>query len=147
MLPLIGACAGQASSGGNGGNGDDNERLLAQSVNWNDPNDPVASGCSRDAVTSNSWQTFIGGVAGTVEIRWSQSCGTNWTRVTMNQAITHLDAAIYYKNRYGGTGTGNYNISFIYTDMIYAPTEPVCAYVDGYVNGEGGGGSPYCQAY
>jgi hypothetical protein len=141
MLPLIGGCAGQA------GNSGDNERVSAQSVNWNDPNDPVASGCYLDATTANSEQLIIANVPGTLEIRWSQNCGTNWARITLNQPITRLEASIAYKNRNGGTGTGNFNISFLYTDMIYAPNEPVCAYVDGYQDGIGGGGTGLCQAY
>jgi len=48
--------------------------------------DPQETGCSADAVTVASapiWDSSQPGVEdGLVELRWSATCGTNWTRVT-----------------------------------------------------------------
>ena len=56
-----------------------------------DGKDPVAMGCSSGAVTAASkkstgvfWRTFV-------ELRWSPTCKTNWTRISYENVTTTWD--------------------------------------------------------
>ncbi|MFD2416796.1 DUF2690 domain-containing protein [Amycolatopsis pigmentata] len=89
-----------------------------------DSQDPVAGGCSADASTvpgftrSYSW--------GTIELRWSPSCQTNWTRFTAGYSAvwdisverqqTKTQKHLRVNNVVNVAGGGQW-----YTDMVYAP--------------------------
>ncbi len=85
-----------------------------------DGKDPHATGCDRDGRTvaseSNSY--------GKIELRWSNSCKTNWTRVKADHSYS-TEAYLWrssdrlFQTTYG-TGT-------IWTPMLYAPNITACA--------------------
>jgi hypothetical protein len=86
--------------------------------------DPIAGGCSGDAysvpgfVRSNSW--------GTVELRWSPSCQTNWTRFTAGYSsvwdisVERQATSSQTHLRVGDVVNVNGG-SWWYTNMVYAP--------------------------
>jgi len=50
-----------------------------------DYQDPAATGCSAGSNNTASAAVTAGGVTyGTVELRWSPTCQTNWSRLTIN---------------------------------------------------------------
>jgi len=89
-----------------------------------DRKDPVAGGCAADAYTvpgftrTHSW--------GTIELRWSPSCQTNWTRFTAGYSAvwdisverqqTKTQTHLRVSNVVHVNGGGQW-----YTDMVYAP--------------------------
>ncbi|CAM3463670.1 DUF2690 domain-containing protein [Tsukamurella hominis] len=80
--------------------------------------DPLATGCANGAQTI--WSSNYLGV-GTVEVRYSPSCGTNWVRVTgaTNRAseagITSPASGWQWSPSYGRSP------SSYWTPMVYAP--------------------------
>jgi hypothetical protein len=104
-----------------------------------DNQDPVATGCDAGAYTVTSAPiTYQGITYGTVELRWSPACQTNWARTTVNSSYLGLMryANVYRQAPYAQadwhyTGPGNP----IYGNMLYAPG---CAEAEGEVqNGNG----------
>jgi hypothetical protein len=104
-----------------------------------DGQDPLASGCNTGAYTVASAPiTYQGVTYGTVELRWSPTCQTNWARTTVGNAYLGLMryANIYRQNPaaqadWHYTGPGNP----VYGNMLYSPG---CAEAEGEVqNGQG----------
>lgn len=92
--------------------------------------DPIATGCANDATTVLegffSW--------GHLELRWSPSCQTNWTRFTANVSDT-WEVSVH---RSDGASFGDLVLGLQagqqwYTNMVYAPSLPAaaCANVTG----------------
>jgi Protein of unknown function (DUF2690) len=102
-----------------------------------DGQDPVQTGCVNDAYTVASDYIYESGVViGRVDLRYSPTCGTNWTRTisyigpeTIDAVITRDDIGEHFDEYLD-------NVTNVYTDMIYAPS-PICAQGGGiiYVNG------------
>jgi len=96
-----------------------------------DGKDPNATGCDRDGKTVSSKYTSYG----KVELRWSNACKTNWTRVRAYSSRYNTSAYLWRSSdrkqqiKYG-KGT-------IWTPMFYAPNIKACAY--GIVKGKGSG--------
>ncbi len=115
--------------------------------------DPVATGCSADAITvahvpaqmntlAPSWNNGLAlqttsVYMGTIELRWSARCQTNWARLNLNdgaggvEKICATQDSGYQQCRqiagnYYGTGAGNF-----YSPMIYSPTLRVRAHIVG----------------
>jgi Protein of unknown function (DUF2690) len=109
--------------------------------------DPQTYGC--DANTSTIYNIILGDYnayqMGNLEMRWSNNCLTNWTRLTEyvgcgtlpggeNDCVTAWKAKLYYSPGYCqfyyyadgsyGAGTG----SSIWTPQYYAPNSPVDSY-------------------
>ncbi len=89
-----------------------------------DSKDPQEQGCGGDAYTVTGGTADIkdnnGAVIGRVELRYSKTCQSNWSRVTSNIGAASLSGTI---NREGG---GSYSAKFdnvpsMYTDMVHAP--------------------------
>lgn len=103
-----------------------------------DRKDPIETGCAKDARTVASapirdeiWNRDIG----TVELRWSPTCQTNWSRATVNfysenlanwavgvvrqRDEYHVEHDLVARLQPGGVN---------YSDMIYAPTDAVYAW-------------------
>ena len=86
--------------------------------------DPISSGCSNGAYTVKSWGVYnskYGNYQGTLELRYSPSCGMNWVRVTNNVAGNALSGAIatapngiLMKAQVFGVGSS-------WSNMVYAP--------------------------
>lgn len=102
-----------------------------------DGQDPVQTGCANSAYTIASDYIYrLGIVIGRVDLRYSPTCETNWTRTISYMGPQTLDAVVteedigYHLNEYLD------NVTNVYTDMIYAPS-PICAQGLGiiYVNG------------
>jgi hypothetical protein len=93
-----------------------------------DDQDPIATGCSAGSYTVTSAPVTLGGTSyGTVELRWSPTCQTNWSRVTVtaggsNPSGWWRDADVERQSPYAYDGF-SYNGagSPIYGDMLYAP--------------------------
>jgi hypothetical protein len=100
--------------------------------------DPLASGCAADAYTVASWGVYnskYGQYQGTVELRASPSCGTNWARITSTVAGNRIFTGIQVvSGGYGGQSTGRaaYDVSTTWTDMVYAPGH-TCVNVYAYI--------------
>jgi hypothetical protein len=78
--------------------------------------DPEQSGCSADARTIV--RTGVYGTGGTqwVEIRWSDTCKTNWARTNV------LGTTLQAVQQTGYTqGYSNNNGTYAWTKMIYSP--------------------------
>jgi hypothetical protein len=111
MLPASPALA--ATCSGNGCNGQD----------------PAATGCASDGYTvASAPVTDPYGRVGTVELRYSPKCGTNWSRVTMSVATENVATIMAIIERsdglhydYGWSGRAPAGLQ-IYGDMVYAPT-------------------------
>jgi hypothetical protein len=98
--------------------------------------DPSSTGCSNtgSTVLSSLIETPGGYEEGAVDMRWSSSCQTNWSRVTSyDGSYTYSWAAtLYYQSgdcakaytNYGPDGAGG----TIWSPQEYAPTIPVEAY-------------------
>jgi len=102
-----------------------------------DHQDPVATGCSAGSYTVTSAPITLGGTSyGTVELRWSPTCQTNWSRVTVASGgsnpnrwyryaeVDRVSPYAYDWYPYNGTG------SPVYGNMLYAPG---CAYALGTI--------------
>jgi hypothetical protein len=125
LCPLLvaGSASAQTSQSG------PSKPLASCSGSGCDNHDPVASGCDNDAVTIASQTTGFG----TLQLRWSTLCRTNWVRITDYPAyrtpILKLEAGdnnravsvSFNASRTAGTHYGN---------MVYSPAND-CA--DGLV--------------
>ncbi len=88
---------------------------------------PTTAGCDADGATVQS-KAISGGV---VELRWSNRCKTNWTRVRPNSSTSSTIAKITRNSdgrNYSSSGRGS-----IFTPMVYAPSTTACA--SGAING------------
>lgn len=91
--------------------------------------DPIAGGCGNDAVTLISATI---GTQGYLQLRWSQACQSNWTRVVTNGQTATLSA---WTNVYSNDNVGQYYTSTgtsIWTNMVYAGNDP--AWIQGQIN-------------
>jgi len=101
-----------------------------------DHQDPVATHCADDASFVASAPVTSSGVSyGTIELRWSNRCQTNWARLWLNNpsnpngwvrylSITRQNPHAYDEFRYYGNG------SPIYGNMMYSPG---CAKANGLI--------------
>lgn len=101
--------------------------------------DPVATGCYRDAVTVEAAQVDTG--AGRLELRWSPTCQTVWARwqqyptgwclnCTPNDLLAVQDTGYTQEKDWFDTGTTPADGSTSWTHMIYSPEHSVYAAVD-----------------
>lgn len=56
--------------------------------------DPVSTGCARDAITVSITGGTVKFRTGTIQLRFSPTCGTNWGRVFSNIGNTQLTVSI-----------------------------------------------------
>jgi hypothetical protein len=93
-----------------------------------DYQDPIATGCSAGANNTASAAVTYGGVNyGTVELRWSPTCQSNWSRLTINAGSSNPNGYwrgvdVYRQSPYALAyfdyyGTG----SQVYGNMLYSP--------------------------
>jgi hypothetical protein len=95
--------------------------------------DPAASGCSADGRTisrANLTRGVGGPVVGLVELRWSDRCETNWSRVTYSgSGGGSLFAAVVDVNSISEDNTVSISgPSTIWSKMAYAPIKCELAY-------------------
>jgi hypothetical protein len=84
--------------------------------------DPVATGCSADARTVASNVTVYGGAYRYVQLRWSPTCKTNWTRV--NYVTPKYLWATQEPTKYT-QWYSNHNATYSWTRQIYSPSKCV----------------------
>lgn len=91
--------------------------------------DPLSSGCARDAYTVDAWGAYnskYGEYQGTVELRYSPKCGTNWVRMSSNTPGNRVYAGVQAFPAGGGgpystTSSGAaYDVSTSWTGMVDA---------------------------
>jgi hypothetical protein len=90
-----------------------------------DQQDPVNNGCNNGAYTVTSAPIVYNGTSyGTVDLRWSPTCQTNWARVTVNSNLTNktrwadvLRQSPYATALWYTSAPGNP----VYGNMLYAP--------------------------
>jgi len=89
--------------------------------------DPQSSGCSADGYTVASAGVYGSGGTSIVELRWSPTCKTNWTRVNWSgwSDIRAVQSTGYTQHYSGSNG------SYWWTAMIYSPTLCVKAVASG----------------
>jgi Protein of unknown function (DUF2690) len=101
--------------------------------------DPVATGCYRDAITLAAVQVDTG--AGMLELRWSPTCQTNWARwdqyptgwcmnCTPDALLAVQDTGYTQELDWFDNGTVPADGSTSWTPMIYSPVHKVYAEVD-----------------
>lgn len=56
--------------------------------------DPVSTGCARDAITVTTTGGTVSFRTGTIQLRYSPTCGTNWGRVFSSVGNTQLTVSI-----------------------------------------------------
>ncbi|PKZ63544.1 hypothetical protein CYJ73_20990 [Gordonia terrae] len=96
--------------------------------------DPSATGCANGA--STIWKnTYLG--AGTVEVRYSPGCGTNWVRVS--GATNRQSEAGIYSSYSGWQWSPSYSKSpsQYWTPMVYAPGSTCVTFRVKMQNGNG----------
>jgi hypothetical protein len=93
-----------------------------------DYQDPAVTGCSAGSNNTASAAVTYGGVSyGTVELRWSPTCQTNWSRLTINAGGSNPNGYwrgvyAYRQSPYAGTYFDYYGAgSPVYGNMLYAP--------------------------
>ncbi len=75
--------------------------------------DPESTGCSAGAYTVTS----VGYNGGTLEVRWSPTCQTNWSRINVGwSGYFRIQQSTGYEQHYSGT-----NGTYWWTKMIYSP--------------------------
>jgi hypothetical protein len=101
-----------------------------------DYQDPAQTTCAQDGSFVASAPVTANGVSyGTIELRWSNRCQTNWARLWLNNpnnpngwvryvAVTRKDPRATAEYRYYGSG------SPIYGNMLYSPG---CARANGLI--------------
>lgn len=99
--------------------------------------DPLSSGCARDAYTVDAWGVYnskYGQYQGTVELRYSPKCGTNWVRMSSNTPGNRVYAGIQALPAGGGnTADGAaYDVSTSWSGMVNAPGS-TCVNVYAYI--------------
>lgn len=98
--------------------------------------DPESTGCAKDAVTIEALATDTGG--GRLELRWSQTCKTNWARwqqyptgwcmnCTPIGLVAVQDTGYTQKVDWFEAGTSPREGETYWTPMIYSPTRAVYA--------------------
>lgn len=99
--------------------------------------DPQASGCSADAYNVASWPAYDydGAYKAKVELRYSPKCGTNWVRVTQQNAAYQMVASIRLDIPNGTYGPGTFargvgnGYAYWWTGMLKAPGS-TCVLID-----------------
>ncbi len=101
-----------------------------------DGKDPIAMGCAGGARTVRSAPILGVGnnTVGKVELRWSESCGTNWAKVTASSGIPYRRlVANVHRHSDGRTITEDLTgYASIYTNMVYA--RGICAHASGRID-------------
>ncbi len=82
--------------------------------------DPVATGCARDAFTVGTSGGTASFGTGSIELRYSPTCGTNWGRVLSAVGNTRLTVSIRRNDKlfYFAVGFG----TRLWSPMVYAPS-------------------------
>lgn len=99
-----------------------------------DGRDPIQAGCASDAYTAISDYIYnsVGNAVARVDLRYSPSCGTNWARTVSLIGPQHIDAVVTRNDIALHYDEYLYNVTNVYTDMIYAPS-PICAQAGGEI--------------
>jgi len=88
--------------------------------------DPDQTGCSAGAYTTASAR--IPGTNATVDLRWSPTCKTNWTRTNWYpDPSTTTISAVQCPTGYTQRGTSGSADGYYWTKMIYSPKMGVSA--------------------
>jgi hypothetical protein len=106
-----------------------------QGCNFTNPYTTDCAGQSWDSwwvVLSGYLRDSHGNVGGYVQLWWSATCQTNWTRVVSYHTPYELEALIRLQNGYGN------NANATISEQFYAPTTLACSYGAIWL----GGGSP-----
>lgn len=114
--------------------------------------DPQATGCATGAITVETKTITQNGSSIKVELRWSSTCQTNWSRVTNTSSGSRYMKA--YMNQqwvgeiYPAYGSGS-NGAVIWTPMKYAPTGQIYISACGFLSTVQGSdyGAGVCTGY
>ncbi len=83
--------------------------------------DPIATGCANDAITVKTTGGTTSFRTGTIELRYSPTCGTNWGRVVSSVGSVQLTVSIRRETDklfYFKVATG----TILWSPMIFAKT-------------------------
>lgn len=102
-----------------------------------DGQDPMASGCASSAYTVLSAPIKIipmygSGTVGTLELRYSSQCGTNWGRVTTSGGAVRLIQVNAVRQSDGYTQYESGYYATAWTNMVYGYNLTVCVDADMY---------------
>lgn len=94
---------------------------------WCSGKDPLATGCSADAYDLAS--VLIPSTGAYVELRWSPTCKTEWTRVPVSWGLSSPGSmqAVQPSTGYTQIGFAGYDSTYAWGPMIYSPTRCVYA--------------------
>lgn len=106
-----------------------------------DGSDPIATGCTSGATTPRAAGVADsrGHYLGTIQLRWSGRCGTNWATAVANGGTAYMDPVVVRQSDgkwCGATASGCYsnpyfNSSQVYTNQLYGAG--VCVYAEGWI--------------
>lgn len=100
--------------------------------------DPQASGCAADAWTVSSGPVMYDGYnspseqVGTLELRWSPSCKTNWTRMIIWKTVQSVRVCSIQDTGYTQCSGSTTSPGSIWSPMIYSPVRHVRGKARGY---------------
>ena len=103
-----------------------------------DGQDPITTGCYADAYTAEYAYIYDehGSPIGEVDLRFSPTCGTNWTYVKSYIGPDELNGTVYRVNPYPLSESYGITLSVdMHTDMVYAPatyTAYACGQMENY---------------
>jgi len=94
-----------------------------------DGTDPAATGCATGSIviySADAWEGVYNTVEGTVEVRYSPSCGTNWVRVynaNASDGVTHkwIERQAQGSLPYFSETETDYGTGWAYSMQVYAP--------------------------
>lgn len=104
-----------------------------------DGKDPVQMGCANDATTvaQRSYYNVSGEFIVKVELRWSNTCKTNWAKASYWTSVYQPTVELWSPNP-SGTRRQTYTYpgytQYTYGDMYYAPSESISACVTNVPN-------------
>jgi hypothetical protein len=119
-----------------------------------DNTNPSSTGCAGSGYTvgTRNIVSVTGQVIGRVELRYSNACGTNWSRVTSTigtqQLLVWVDRPVDGATTWGGPGgdPGPYASTSAFSDQLYGNGYVVCAlgYLPDPWNGGAYTGNSFC---
>ncbi len=117
--------------------------------------DPATTSCPTGAYTVQTKTIYRNGTTtpiGYVELRWSPSCQTNWSRVTRTDGA-YAEGMYATIKRYSNNVLVNSYTKFksgstqMWSNMVYAPNPPYCATATGLVDQSWTSGSATTGCY
>ncbi|GCE31364.1 hypothetical protein KDA_68480 [Dictyobacter alpinus] len=114
--------------------------ICGTNCNNQNPQDTQCAQGAQTVLSAYITDPYYGGNWGLLELRWSPTCGTNWTRITSYQGTRQLYAIIEHPagqdGGYAYYTSGNVVATQTWSKMVYSPNDPVKSIGDITVRGQ-----------